>query len=66
MHNAYLTLGRIAGFLGVALCVIAVALRLTGHYTAGGLSAEAMFGGGTTAVVVGCFLLLVARADRPS
>jgi hypothetical protein len=65
MDNAYLTVGRIVGFVGVAICILAAVVRLTGHYMAGSLSAEALFGGGTTAIVTGCFLLLVARTGRP-
>ena len=66
MNNAYLTVGKIVGFIGVAICIIAVIVRVTGHFVAGGLSAESLFAGGTTAIMTGCFLLLLARADRSS
>jgi hypothetical protein len=64
MGKAYLTAGRIVGFLGVAVCIAAAAVRFTGHFIAGGISAEALFGGGTAAIVTGCFLLLLAGAER--
>jgi hypothetical protein len=65
MGNAYLTVGRIVGFAGIAICVVAAAVRLAGHFMAGNVSAAALFGGGTTAIVTGCFLLLLARGERP-
>ena len=61
MDERVATAGRVAGLLGIALCILAVVLRFTGHVAVSGVSAMSLLQGGTTGVVVGCFLLLLAR-----
>jgi hypothetical protein len=56
--------GRAAGLAGTLLCIIGVTARLLGHYHLVGFSTGAMLQAGTSAVVIGCFLLLLVQADR--
>jgi hypothetical protein len=52
------------GFLGVAICLGAIALRLAGMYTVSGYSLTAVLQGGSAVVIIGCFLLL-QKPRRP-
>jgi hypothetical protein len=58
MENSIRAAGRLAGILGILICIIAVVTRLAGTYYLGGFSIESLLQIGTTGVVVGCFLLL--------
>lgn len=62
MDNAILMAGRAAGILGILLCIVAGVARLTGQFYLANVSAETLLQGGTTGVVIGCFLLLLAKA----
>jgi hypothetical protein len=64
VHNTYFTVGRILGFLGIVVCAVAAVVRLSGHFFVGGISAESLLSGGIAGVVIGCFLLLLARAPH--
>lgn len=64
MKNLLQSGGRLAGAIGVLLCAVAAISRLLGHYDLGGFSAGALLQVGTSAVVIGCFLLLLAPFDR--
>ncbi len=69
MDAFLLLLGRVAGFAGLLLCVVAVVMRLAGNYYLGSFQLASLLGGGVAALVVGCFLLLLgltaqARAGR--
>ena len=63
--TAMATAGRILGIVGIVVCAVSVAERVTGHYTLGGIPVITLFEGGTTALVAGCFCLLWALAARP-
>ena len=51
-------LGRVLGVIGTIACVVAIALRLMGHFLIGGVSLGAIIQGGIALVVIGCFALL--------
>jgi hypothetical protein len=57
----WVTLGRIAGLLGLVLCVIAAGTRITGNFHLGPVSADSLLSAGTAGMVAGCFLLLLAH-----
>ena len=61
MGNSLAMAGRVLGALGVLACVVAVGARLFGHYYLFGLEAGSLLQAGTSAVVIGCFALLLAR-----
>ena len=61
MQNYILLAGRAAGILGILVCIIAVATRISGSYYLAGMETESLLLGGTSAVVVGCFLLLSGK-----
>lgn len=62
MQNNLVLAGKIAGLLGILLCIVAGVARLTGQFYLANVSAETLLQGGTTGVVIGCFLLLLAKA----
>lgn len=64
MNNLLLWLGRLAGAVGLALIVVAVALRLTGAYWLGGFQVGTVVLGGTAALAAGCFALLLVLTSR--
>ena len=64
MHDALLLLGRLAGAVGVLICVLAVIVRIGGHYTFGGFEVGTLFLGGIAAMVAGCWCLLLPTASR--
>jgi hypothetical protein len=55
--------GRIAGSVGLLMCGVAVVWRMLGNYYLTGFDVGTLLQAGTSAVVIGCFLLL-ARPDR--
>lgn len=60
-----LKLGRIAGVVGVLLCILGVAARLGGAYWLGGFQVGTLLLAGIAAMVMGCFSLLVVLTQRP-
>jgi len=64
MENLLTTAGRLVGAVGVVVCVLAMIWRLLGNYHLGGFQLATLFQTGTTTVVIGCFLLLLARAEH--
>ena len=62
MDNAILMAGRAAGILGILVCIVAVIARATGHHYLGGLESATLLNAGTSAVVAGCFLLLLKNS----
>ncbi len=60
MEALLLLLGRAAGIGGLLVCIAAVAVRLAGNYYLGGFQLATLLQGGVTAIVVGCFFLLLA------
>jgi hypothetical protein len=64
MGNTLVLAGRALGALGVLACIVAVLARLLGHYYLLGVEAESLLQAGTSAVVIGCFALLLGRDAR--
>lgn len=64
MGNLLVQIGRIAGFVGVLVCVIAVIWRALGNFGLLGVSVGALLQVGMAGVLVGCFCLLVAQAEK--
>jgi hypothetical protein len=64
MDNLLMTGGRLLGALGILLCVLAVIWRLLGNHYLVGFEVASLLQGGTSAVLIGCFLLLLGRVDR--
>ena len=64
MGNTLVLAGRALGALGVLVCIVAVLARLLGHYYLLGVEAESLLQAGTSAVVIGCFALLLGRDAR--
>jgi hypothetical protein len=63
-NNTIFTIGRVAGLLGILLCIGALVARVAGQFYFVGVSVETLLQGGTTGVVIGSFLLLLARSGR--
>jgi hypothetical protein len=64
MNDLLNTGGRWVGASGLLLCALAATWRLLGNYYLGGFEIATLFEGGTSAVLIGCFLLLLGRADH--
>lgn len=64
MNELLITVGRWVGMAGLLVCTLAVMWRLLGNYHLGGFEIATLFEGGTSAVLISCFLLLLARVDR--
>ena len=64
MGNSLGLAGRAVGVLGILACLVAVVARLLGHYYLFGVEAESLLQAGTSAVVIGCFALLLGRDAR--
>ena len=65
MQKNLLLAGNIAGFLGIALCVVAGLARLAGYFYVAGMESGTLLQAGTAGVVIGCFLLLVGSYKAP-
>jgi hypothetical protein len=59
-----LGIGRIAGIVGLLVCLVAVGVRLGGSYLLGGFPVVTLFTGGIAAMVAGCFCLLWVMTTR--
>jgi hypothetical protein len=64
MAHMLVLAGRATGALGVLACLVAVLVRLSGHFYLFGVEAGSLLQAGTAAVVIGCFALLLARDAR--
>ena len=64
MNTLLLWLGRLAGVVGLALIVVAVAARLTGAYWLWGFQVGTVLLGSTAALAAGCFALLLVLTSR--
>ncbi|HMV04597.1 MAG TPA: hypothetical protein PKA30_03510 [Accumulibacter sp.] len=59
MEGLLLLLGRAAGVLGLLVCVVAGAVRLSGSFYLAGFQVGTLLQTGIGLVVVACFLLLL-------
>jgi hypothetical protein len=64
MDNLLKNGGRWVGVLGLLVCALAVIWRLLGNFHLGGFELATLFQGGTAAVLIGCFLLLLGGQAR--
>lgn len=64
MRKLLLWMGRVAGFVGVILCVVAVVARLRGDFFLGGFQVGTLLIGGMAALLVGCIGYLAYLAER--
>jgi hypothetical protein len=58
-------IGRLVGLAGVLLCAVAVYSRVTSSYFIGGFQVGTVLQAGTTAILAGCFCLLIVLTSRP-
>lgn len=61
MNKLLLTAGRLAGFAGMLLCLVAIGARLSDHYFLGGFQLATLLQAGVAGMVAGCFCLLAGR-----
>ncbi|MCB1767262.1 MAG: hypothetical protein KDJ22_14595 [Candidatus Competibacteraceae bacterium] len=64
METALLWIGRLAGAVGVVICLIAAGTRITGAFWVGGFQAGTLFLAGVAAMTFGCLALLVVLTLR--
>ncbi len=64
MANLLLWLGRVAGVVGITVCVVAAGARLSGQYILAGFELGTLFQAGTSAMIAGCFCLLSVMTIR--
>ena len=63
MNSVLLLAGRLAGAGGVLLCLVAIALRLMGHYFVGGFQIGSMLQAGMAGMLAGCFFFLASMTS---
>jgi hypothetical protein len=61
VNKLLLIAGRVAGFGGMVLCLVAIGTRLAGHYFLGGFQLATLLQAGVAGMVAGCFCLLAGR-----
>ena len=64
MENLLLLVGRLAGLIGVVLCVCAFVGRLTGTWALGGFQIGTVLQGGIAAMLLGCLAYCAHLAER--
>ena len=64
MKKLLLWVGRLAGFIGVVLCICAFVGRLTGSWALGGFQIGTVLQGGVAAMVLGCLAYCANVAER--
>lgn len=61
MNELRLTLGHIAGRLGIVICLLVIPVRLLGLYSLFGFTTSDLLGIGLACLLIGCFELLLVR-----
>lgn len=64
METVLLWIGRLAGVVGVIVCLIAAGARLSGAFWIGGFQAGTLFLAGIAAMTLGCLALLMVLMMR--
>jgi hypothetical protein len=64
VETAFLGIGRLAGIVGVIVCLIAAGARLTGAFWVGSFQAGTLFLAGVASMTLGCLALLVVLTIR--
>jgi len=62
--NLLVMLGRLAGFAGILICLVAGIARLLGNFYLGGFAATTLLQAGMAGVLIGSFALLLALNQR--
>lgn len=65
MEGLLLLAGRVAGIVGLLLCITAAAVRLAGSYFAAGFQVGTFLLAGMALILVSCFCLLWILTARP-
>ena len=63
MNNLLLWIGRSAGLAGALVCVIAVAVRMSGNFWLGGLQVTTWLLGGMALMLAACLSYAAALAE---
>ena len=63
MNNLLLWIGRTAGLAGALVCVMAVLVRLSGHFWFGGLQTTTWLLGGMALMLAACLSYAAAVAE---
>jgi len=66
MDNSLLSVGRLAGIVGVLIAAIAGATRLTGRFSLAGFEVGTLLLVGVAAMVFACLCFLVVLTNRRS
>jgi len=64
MNDLLLWVGRLAGAAGLAVCVAAGLLRVSGAFWIGGFQVGTMLLAGSALLIAGCFFLLLVATRR--
>ena len=64
MNDLMLWLGRVAGVVGLLLCLVAVGARVSGYYFLGSFQLGTLLQAGTAGLAAGCFGLLLSMSAR--
>ena len=64
METLLIWSGRLTGLVGVVLCVIAGAVRLSGAHWLGGFQVITLLQAGIASMVLGCLCLLMVLLER--
>ena len=64
MNDVWLLLGRLAGGIGLLLCIVGAVARLTGRFWVGAFQTGTLLSGGIAALAAGCFFLLLVATRR--
>ena len=65
MKNLLLWMGRLAGAVGLTVCVLSIVLRVSGLYVFLGFELGTLFQAGTSGMIAGCFCLLALMKTGP-
>ena len=57
--------GRLAGFLGVIVCAVALVARLTGTWAVGGIQIGTLLQLGLAAMILACLAYCAVLVERP-
>lgn len=55
--------GRTAGVIGILLCVVSIALRVSGAFFVGGFQVGTLLQAGMAAMILGCLAYVAVLAD---
>ena len=61
MNKLLLSAGRVSGFGGILLCIVALGMRLSGQFFLANFQVTTLLQAGVAAMVAGCFCLLAGR-----